>query len=64
MCTNNGAICPKDVLPQLYALMPDVESVFRPTLHLRLPETAAAVVSAVLFYGIAGVRRGIYFPIA
>ena len=38
-------LCVKDVFPQLYAVMPDVESVFRPTLHLRLPETAAAAAS-------------------
>lgn len=56
--THDGAISVKDVFPHLYALRPDVESAFRPTLHPRLPETAAVAKVAQHFYGIAGARKG------
>lgn len=53
----------KDAFPHLYVLMPDVKSFFRLSLHPRLPETAAKVILAVHFYGIADERREISFLI-
>lgn len=54
---HNGAVCVKDVFPHPYTLRPDVESAFRPTLHPRLPETAAVAKVAE----IDGARKGFIF---